>query len=232
MNLELLNRPFSSQQIKKRKTSMGFTLEYIETHTVITRLNEVFAGQWSFKILDHKFLDDDVVVLGELTAEGVVKQQFGSCELSQEAEDGMVLSMGDALKAAASDALKKAATLFGVGLHLYGANFSTPDLMPDHPAEPAPSSVATSPDEEFAYAAPPPEPLTVSESDIDALLGDTAQPDSLITDLQLAEILDLARKRKFSKDQVEQRAQSRYGRGLKDLSQFEADEILEKLKGR
>lgn len=231
MNLELLNRPFSSQQIKKRKTSMGFTLEYIETHTVITRLNEVFEGQWSFKILDHKFLDDDVVVLGELTAQGIIKQQFGSCELSQEAEDGMVLSMGDALKAAASDALKKAATLFGVGLHLYGANISTPDLLPDHPAEPEPS-LSSPPDEAYTYTEPTPEPLAVSESDIDALLGDTAPPESLITDLQLAEILDLARKRKFSKDQVEQRAQSRYGRGLKDLSQFEADEILEKLKGR
>ena len=231
MNPELLNRPFSSRQIKKRKTSMGFTLEYIETHTVITRLNEVFEGQWSFKILDHKFLDDDVVVLGELTAEGIVKQQFGSCELSQEAEDGMVLSMGDALKAAASDALKKAATLFGVGLHLYGANPSTPDLLPDHPAEPAPS-LPSPPDEAYTYTEPTPEPLAVSESDIDALLGDTVPPESLITDLQLAEILDLARKRKFSKDQVEQRAQSRYGRGLKDLSQFEADEILEKLKGR
>lgn len=231
MNLELLNRPFSSQQIKKRKSSTGFTLEYIETHTVITRLNEVFAGQWGFKILDHKFLDDDVVVLGELTAEGIVKQQFGSCELSQEAEDGMVLSMGDALKSAASDALKKAATLFGVGLHLYGANLSTPDHLPDRPVEPIPSLLSP-PDEAYRYAENTPEPLAVSESDIDALLGDTAPPESLITDLQFAEILDLARKRKFSKDQVEQRAQSRYGRGLKDLSQFEADEILEKLKGR
>ena len=231
MNLELLNRPFSSQQIKKRKSSTGFTLEYIETHTVITRLNEVFAGQWGFKILDHKFLDDDVVVLGELTAEGIVKQQFGSCELSQEAEDGMVLSMGDALKSAASDALKKAATLFGVGLHLYGANLSTPDHLPDRPVEPIPSPLSP-PDEAYRYAENTPEPLAVSESDIDALLGDTAPPESLITDLQFAEILDLARIRKFSKDQVEQRAQSRYGRGLKDLSQFEADEILEKLKGR
>lgn len=231
MNLELLNRPFSSQQTKKRKTNTGITLDYVETHTVIARLNEAFSGQWGFKILDHKFLDDDVVVLGELSAEGIVKQQFGSCELSQEAEDGMVLSMGDALKAAASDALKKAATLFGVGLHLYGAYSSAQDPVAGHPVEPGTRSVTT-PNGDSDYAARTTPPLTVSESEIDALLVDASQPESLINDVQLAEILDLARKRKFSKNQVEERAQSRYGRGLKDLSQIEADEILEKLKAR
>lgn len=220
MNLEILQRPFSASQIKKRKTSLGVTLDYIETHTVIARLNEAFTGQWSFRIVEHKFLDDDVVVLGELAAEGITKQQFGTCELSQESEDGMVLSMGDALKAAASDALKKAATLFGIGLHLYGVEPKTPA------SEPAPAVA------EPAYEIAEPEPLAVSDADIDALLDNATPAPSLITDLQLAEILDLARKRKFSTDQVEQRARSRYGRDLKALSQSEADEIIEKLKGR
>ncbi|MBM3264283.1 MAG: hypothetical protein FJY97_12780 [candidate division Zixibacteria bacterium] len=246
MNLELLQRPFPTSQIRKRKTSLGVTLEYLETPTVIARLNEAFDGEWSFRILDHKFLDDDVVVLGELTAEGVAKQQFGTCELSQETEDGMVLSMGDALKAAASDALKKAATLFGVGLHLYGV--AVPDKPSDAVGAPVPVPVAepptVEPDKPNEPSEPPSEPDepsytareeetgVVSESDIDALLNNVTPPESLITDLQLAEILDLARNRKFSKDQVEQRARSRYGRSLKDLSQTEAGEILEKLKGR
>jgi hypothetical protein len=37
--------------------------------------------------------------------------------------DNVIISLGDDLKAAATDCLKKCATLFGVGLHLY---FDTP----------------------------------------------------------------------------------------------------------
>jgi hypothetical protein len=235
MNLELLQRPFSAHQIRRRKTSLGTTLDYIETHTVIARLNEAFKGQWSFRILEHKFLDDDVVVLGELAAEGVAKQQFGTCELHQETEDGMVLSMGDALKAAASDALKKAATLFGVGLQLYGTDTARSAGEKEAlPVEATPSASAA-PDGPEAVVVPAQEAPAVSDApDIDAWLQEAgSQPaPSLITDMQMAEIIDLARKRNFSRAQVDQRARSRYGRDLKELTQDEAQDIIEKLKGR
>ena len=60
MNLELLKQPFPTNQIKNRQTSIGMTVAYLETPTVINRLNDVFNGEWSFKIIEHKFLDDDV----------------------------------------------------------------------------------------------------------------------------------------------------------------------------
>lgn len=208
MNLELIQRPFSHDQIKQRKTSLGYTLDYLETHTVIHRLNEVFGGAWSFRILDHKLLEDDVVVLGELTAEGVAKQQFGTCELRQEGDEGIVLSMGDALKAAASDALKKAATLFGIGLQLY-RSAETPAVSPPAPArpEPAPAPVPA--------LEPEPEPAI-----------------ALITDLQVAEIVELAKQRKVTQAQVDRRARERYGRGLAELTQAEAQEIITRLRTR
>ena len=43
-----------------------------------------------------------------------MKEAFGGKEISKGS------NLGDDLKAAASDALKKAATMFGIGLHLYG----------------------------------------------------------------------------------------------------------------
>jgi hypothetical protein len=58
-------------------------------------------------------------VLGRLTAEGIVKNQFGSSQITRNKKTGDLVSLGDDLKAAATDALKKAATLLGVGLHLY-----------------------------------------------------------------------------------------------------------------
>jgi hypothetical protein len=42
-------------------------------------------------------------------------------------ETGEIISLADDLKAAATDALKKAATLLGVGLHLYNGDSSFHD---------------------------------------------------------------------------------------------------------
>ena len=46
MNRELLERPFSAEQIKQRKGSFGDVLDYIEGATVIQRLNDCFEGEW------------------------------------------------------------------------------------------------------------------------------------------------------------------------------------------
>ena len=42
-----------------------------------------------------------------------------ACSEITKDDAGKIVSLGDDLKAAATDALKKCATLFGVGLHLY-----------------------------------------------------------------------------------------------------------------
>ena len=62
---------------------------------------------------------DEVIVIGQLNAGGIVKSQFGSSRITRAKDTGDIISLADDLKAAATDALKKAATLLGVGLHLY-----------------------------------------------------------------------------------------------------------------
>jgi len=123
INLDVLTRPFDPAQIKQREGRGGKLLDYLETHAVITRLNEAFGGAWSFEVLDFKTMEGEIVVHGKLTAVGITKTQFGSAEVhrtrGEDGQKGAPLSVGDDLKAAASDALKKCATLFGVGLHLY-----------------------------------------------------------------------------------------------------------------
>ena len=119
MNRELLEKPFEASQIKQRKGNFGQMLDYLETHVVIQRLNDVFDGGWSFEIVSHEQLDGEIFVLGKLTAENISKMQFGSKKITV-SKQGEVISIGDDLKAASSDALKKTATLLGVGLHLYG----------------------------------------------------------------------------------------------------------------
>jgi hypothetical protein len=119
MNRKQLESPFTPDQIKHRKGNFNKTLAYIEAPAIITRLNDAFDSAWSFEITEHHIFQEEVLVLGRLTAEGITKTQFGSSQITRKKETGEIISLGDDLKAAATDALKKAATLLGVGLHLY-----------------------------------------------------------------------------------------------------------------
>jgi hypothetical protein len=56
---------------------------------------------------------DEVIVIGQLNAGGIVKSQFGSSRITRAKETGDIISLADDLKAATTDALKKAATLLG-----------------------------------------------------------------------------------------------------------------------
>jgi len=127
MNRELLEKPFGPEQIKQREGNFGKMLDYVEAHSVIQRLNDAFDARWSFEIVEQKIMEqtDEVVVLGKLNADNVTKSQFGSSRITRNRQNGEMVSLADDFKAAATDALKKCATMLGVGLHLYGGNNTT-----------------------------------------------------------------------------------------------------------
>ena len=118
MNRQLLEQPFSRELLKTRKGTFGKPFTYVEGAEYIRRLNESFEGDWSFEVVEHIRLDTEVIVLGKLVASGVTKMAFGGSSVTVSRE-GEVVSIADDLKAAATDALKKASSLLGVGLHLY-----------------------------------------------------------------------------------------------------------------
>jgi hypothetical protein len=158
MNRELLEKPFEPAQIRQRKGRNG-VLDYIEGHNVVHRLNQALDGAWSFEITHHEVREDEVLVLGKLTAEGITKMNFGVSQVTREKGSGALISLGDDLKATATDALKKCATFLGVGLHLYadkplngrgaaGRGNDAPPRPPDGPvgpgaAAPSPGSPGT-----------------------------------------------------------------------------------------
>ena len=125
MNRQLLEQPFSQEEIKQRDGNFGQTLAYVSGHTVIQRLNDAFESAWSFEIISHEIHQDEVIVIGKLSAGGTVKMQFGSSRLTRSKDTGEVISLADDLKSAATDALKKCSTLLGVGLHLYADKTSS-----------------------------------------------------------------------------------------------------------
>ena len=69
---------------------------------------------WSFEVISHLLRDDEVVVLGQLTVDGIAKMAFGSTAISRDASGRT--SIGSDLKTAANEALARAARLMGVGL--------------------------------------------------------------------------------------------------------------------
>jgi hypothetical protein len=120
MNREVLEKDFPEEMIKHRPGAYGKLLDYIEIANVIQRLNDSFDAQWSFDIVDQIINENEVVVLGKLTAEGISKMQFGGSAILKSQKSGEPLSLADDLKAAASDAIKKCASHFGVALAIYG----------------------------------------------------------------------------------------------------------------
>ncbi|MBI4611389.1 MAG: hypothetical protein HY726_20555 [Candidatus Rokubacteria bacterium] len=108
MNRTLLEKPFEPAQIRQRQGRNGW-LDYVEGHAVIQRLNEAFEGAWSFEVVSHEVRQDEVLVLGKLTAEGVSKMQFGASQVTREKASGLPVSLGDDLKAAATDAVRRVA---------------------------------------------------------------------------------------------------------------------------
>ena len=111
--------------IRTRRGRGGRDFRYV-THAYVTRtLNSAFHLNWDFEVLDTRIIPEDnpqeVFIRGRLTVRTkhgtIVKEQFGSAAVKR--SNGAITSLGDDLKAAASDALKKCASLLGLALDLY-----------------------------------------------------------------------------------------------------------------
>jgi hypothetical protein len=133
---QALEAPFPDHAIKNRKGGGGSSFDYVEGFTIIRRLNEATGGTWDWAIRSFEFrplpptkMGKDqslVVVTGELTIPGLgTRAGVGVQKVSEDGGEDLV-------KGASTDALKKAATLFGVALDLYGPDYEG-DLRPPPP---------------------------------------------------------------------------------------------------
>jgi hypothetical protein len=132
--------PFPPQAIKTRSGGGGSSLSYVEGETVIRRLIKATGNRFDVKVLgfdakpagttaprDGKPGRPQTLLTAtvELCVPGLGCRQHIGVQLTSEGGGE------DLAKGAVTDAIKKAATLFGVGLELYG---------PDYEAAPAPAA--------------------------------------------------------------------------------------------
>lgn len=126
----VLTKAFPHEAIKQRKASDGKALSYVAGHTVIHRLNDA-TPEWEFTIknistsvIGKDKNGEDVVLIQAhvaLTLPGMgTREHIG-------VQSVFARSGEDLYKGAITDGLKKAATLFGVGLELYGPDYEDDD---------------------------------------------------------------------------------------------------------
>jgi hypothetical protein len=234
MNRTLLEQPFSPEQIKQRAGNFGQTLDYIEGHAVIQRLNDAFDGQWSFSVKSHEILESEVVILGELMAEGIVKMQFGSSSITRAKNSGEIISLADDLKAASTDSMKKCATMFGVGLHLYSGH--TPTSKPvAKPTPPVIENDPFSPDVKGTlYCPASPRSVQFSgggnggpiDSSNNINSGNGSNENGRLSNKQYNYLLNLAVERGLTKKDIDQKAIGEYGSAVAYLSKNDASAMI------
>lgn len=117
VDLEKLTKPFPREAIKTREGARGRKFSYVETQTVIRRLNEATGNNWDFRVVQREWRGDLLITIGELTLPGLGTRTGTGV---QRVADG---AGEDLVKGSLSDALKKAATLFGIGLEFYGDDY-------------------------------------------------------------------------------------------------------------
>lgn len=195
---ECLEKPFNPKDIKQRKGSFGRTLDYIGGEKVIQRLNECFGGDWDFEILTGPsacIVKDSIVVHARITYRyfndnvefKICKEAFGGKKITTLKGTDTPLDIASDMKAAATDALKKAATLFGVALDLYSVEEKEHDDKPavktEDSTEPAASpEPATDPQKQAINAIARAQKKNVADilkensvSDINSLTKDRAR---------------------------------------------------------
>jgi len=130
--LERLLKKTPEQYVKQRPAKGGGKWDYVTGGYVKKCLNLMFGWDWSFEIVEQIILHDEAIVKGRLTCRSggkeIIKMQFGNKDIiyrkQTDAEKAanapkVPLSIGNDLKAAATDCLKKCASEIGIAADIY-----------------------------------------------------------------------------------------------------------------
>lgn len=130
------------EQVYVRKGRGGQTFSYVTGSYMTKALNYAFGWNWDFEIVEHGKEADHVWVLGKLTVRGtkagenISKTQFGRSDVKQLTNGKGNVDYGNDLKAAATDSLKKCASMLGFASDIYGkADYKAESGQDPRPAQ-------------------------------------------------------------------------------------------------
>lgn len=133
--LKKIRHSTPASMVYKRPAKGGGTWKYVKSADVILALNTTFGGFWDFSIitdeataLEMAVKTKSVVVRGRLTITNpstgvsVTREQYGRKDVTFKKGTNEPMDFGNDMKAAASDALKKCASQFGLFNDIYRDN--------------------------------------------------------------------------------------------------------------
>lgn len=115
--------------VRSRPAKGGGQWKYVTGGYVKKTLNFMFGWDWDFEIIEQMILHGEAIVKGKLTCrtngKTIIKTQFGNKDIIYKKDlvngERVPLSIGNDLKAAATDALKKCAAEIGIAADIYNA---------------------------------------------------------------------------------------------------------------
>lgn len=125
LQLKMLLKRTPKAYVYERPAKGGGTWKYVTGTYVRKVLNMMFGFDWDFEVVEYKYDLDikQVFVLGKLTCRSngktIIKQQFGTKDIMCKRADGKPLDLGNDLKAATTNALKKCASELGIASDIY-----------------------------------------------------------------------------------------------------------------
>jgi len=133
--------------IKQRKGKDGMYFDYVDTGYVIEQLNLLTGYQWDFRLVTKPDADffrlsieiKQFIVVGEITLHSGRKvrviQDAGRADIKQKKDGSGYLDIGNDLKSAISDCIKRCARQLGVALDVYSGAVrrAQDENHPEHP---------------------------------------------------------------------------------------------------
>jgi hypothetical protein len=180
------------QYVKQRQGKAGQQWSYVEGSYMVKVLNFAFAWNWDFKIVHQpttaEILQiigskiDQIWVTGSLTVKddaghSITKEQTGGADIKFMKGTRVPVDIGNDMKAAMTDALKKCASEFGIASDIYGKSQAKadgfnvqdnngPKTPPAAPREPQQPSAPAKPAIDFSYECHEgAEPITQQEAE-------------------------------------------------------------------
>lgn len=127
--------------IKSRPAKGGGQWQYVTGGYIRKVLNLMFGFDWDFEVIESKIEYGEVIVLGKLkcrtSGHEIIKMQYGNKEIvykkAKQGEERKPLSIGNDMKAATTDALKKCAAEIGIAADIYNSEDFNPVQIIDTP---------------------------------------------------------------------------------------------------
>lgn len=122
----------------KRPAKGGGEWDYVTGVYVKKVLNLMFGWNWDFEVkqFEYNLQAKQAMVLGRLVVrtkeQSIIKEQFGRADIKFRKDGSQPLDLGNDMKAATTDALKKCASELGIASDIYGANeFKAIQVIPE-----------------------------------------------------------------------------------------------------